>query len=244
MDAEKTIGNIVLSTINRLKNFGVSTTDYMDMLEIATASYSEKMQGFNMPSVITIEIPINLANRVWNLPSDFVALGKVGYRDGKRIWTLTQDDTLDLTDYPEPCEAPTNNTAQTSGGVPSYAWGQYTRYGEGGGKNVNYYRVDWQRRRILFSESIPIGFGVVEYLSMGRNVNEDTFVPLAYVDAFRNLLMWKCAELSDNERLFSMSKDYERQYKETVWDANILAKSPTVSELLDSLYKSSGFTLR
>jgi len=243
MDAEKTIKNIVLSTINRLKNFGVSMTDYMDILEIATASYAEKMQGFNMPSVITTEIPINLANRVWNLPPDFVALGKVGYRDGKRLWTLTQDDTLDLTDYPEPCEAPTVYNGTNNVGY-EYFWGGATRYGQGGGKNVNYYRIDWQRRRILFSESIPIGFGVIEYLSMGRNVNEDTFVPLAYVDAFRNLVMWKTAELSDNQRLFSMSKDYERQYKETVWDANILAKSPTVTELNDSLMMASGFTLR
>lgn len=244
MDAEKTIGNIVYSTINRFKNFGVSTSDYMDYLEIATTAYQEIFRGFEMPSVETVEMQINLAQRVWAFPNDFIALGRVAYRDGKRLWLLTRNDLLDLTQEPTPCEAPTNYQTNSNQNYSPYYWGGATTYGEGGGKNINYYRVDYARRRVIFSESVPTSKGVIEYLSAGKNVNADTFIPLAYVNTFRNLLQWKVSELSDNQMLRSMAKDYERQYQTTLWDANILAKSPTEQEITDSLYSASGFSLR
>lgn len=244
MDAEKTIENIVYSTINRFKNFGASTDDYMDYLEIAISSYQEILRGFELPSLETVEIPINLANRVWAFPSDFIALGRVGYRNGKDIWTLTRNDNLDLTQEPTACESPTNYQPSQGQNNSWFYYGGYTRYGEGGGHNVNYYRVDFAKRRVLFSESVPIGRGVVEYLSAGRGINGNTFIPYAYVDAFRNLLQWKIAEYSDHPILSSKVRDFERLYKSTVWDANILEKAPTVQELYDSLLQSSGFTLR
>lgn len=245
MDAEKNIKNIVLSAISRNKNLGVSTSDYMWLLEIAVTFYQEQLRGFNMPSLKSEEIEINLANKIWYFPSDFIALSRVAYRDGKRLWNLTVDDSLNLLDVPTPCELPTNNGQDTTGNfLPFYYYDSNTRYGQGGGRNVNYYRVDMDNRRIIFAESVPTGVGVIEYLSTGINVGEDTFVPPLYVETFRRYLNWQIHENSDRRDVYARSKDKERQYKEMLWDANIASKSPTAQELYDSILRASSFTLR
>lgn len=245
MDAVKDIRNVVLSAISRLRNHGISSSDYMFVLEIAISSYQEKLRGFEMPSLVSAEIEINLANRVWAIPSDFIALSRVSYRDGKNLWDLTYDGRLDLTQAPTPCESPTpSELLPNDYFIPNFYLWNYTAYGEGGGKNVNYYRIDHERRRILFAESIPVGTGVIEYLSAGKGVNETTFVPLPYVDAFRSLIMWKVCELSDKPNVYSLGKDFQSQYQSSLWDANILAKSPSVREILDSLYAGSGVNYR
>jgi len=240
----KNIQSLVLSTISRTKNLGISSSDYMWLLEIAISFYQEKLRGFEMPSLVSEPIEINLANRVWPMPADFIAISRVAYAHGGRLWDLTVDNTIDLNDVPGVCEPA--KTSDTGDGyfMPGYWYASYVRYGEGGGKNVNYYRVDHENRRILFSESIPVGRGVVEYLSAGKNVSEFTFIPLPYVDAFRNYLIWQIHEHSDIDKAYARSKDKERQYRDSMWDSNILAKSPTLRELLDELYKGSGLNLR
>ena len=202
------------------------------------------LKGFEMPSLLSVEVPINLANRVWNIPPDFIALSRVAYREGKRLWDLTVDNTLDLSIDIGACESPTQPTTQgTSFAADYWIWGT-TRYGEGGGKNVNYYRVDLAKNRIVFSESYPQNHCVIEYLSAGKGTCKDTFVPLAYVAAMKAFVEWKVYEYSGDDRVYARAKDKERQYKELLWDSNILSKSPTTRELLDELYKASSINYR
>lgn len=245
MDAEKNIKNLVLSAISRNKNLGVSTSDYIWLLEIAVTFYQEQLRGFNMPSLRSEEIEINLANKIWYFPSDLIALTRVAYRDGNRLWNLTMDDSLNLLDTPTACELPTNNGQDTTeNSLPFYYYDSNTRYGQGGGRNVNYYRVDHDNRRILFAESVPVGKGVIEYLSTGLEVGEDTFIPPAYAETFRRYLNWQIHENSSRREVYARSKDKERQYKEMLWDANILGKANMIQELYDELMKGSSFTLR
>jgi hypothetical protein len=44
--------------------------------------------------------------------------------------------------------------------------------------------------------------------------------------------------------LINLAKDRERQYKDALWDANILAKGPSVDEIMDTIYGASGFNIR
>ena len=70
----------------------------------------------------------------------------------------------------------------------------------------------------------------------------NTLIPLAYVDAFQKYLLWQMCELKPD--LINLAKDKERQYTDAIWDANILAKSPTVDEIMDTIYGASGFNIR
>lgn len=241
----KTIHNLVLSTISRNRNMGISSSDYMWLLEIAISFYQERLRGFEMPSVVTDEVDINLANKVWAMPADLIAISRVAYLHNGRLWDLTVDNNININDPVSICESPVYDQSNSNDWViPGFWYATFTRYGEGGGKNINYYRVDHENRRVIFSESVPLGMGIVEYLSAGKNVNEHTYIPLPYVDAFRNYLVWQIHENSDNPMLYQRSKDKERQFRESMWDSNILAKAPTVRELLDELYKASGLNLR
>jgi hypothetical protein len=44
--------------------------------------------------------------------------------------------------------------------------------------------------------------------------------------------------------IVSMAKDKERQYKDTLWDANILVKGPVMDEAMDTIYAACGFNIR
>lgn len=237
----KNIRYFVLSTISQLKKFGLSTSDYAWLTEISTAFFTEELRAFNAPSLESDTIEINLANRVWAFPNDFIALSRVAYTDGRFLWDLTVDNSINFEAAPTPCEEP--NYGQGNFYINPYwfydvAW---KGYGSKGANNVNYYRVDFNRRQIIFSESIRAGRGVIEYISAGKDIGEHTLVPLGYASAFRKYIIWKALEFSNTQSGMSMAKDAERQYKEMLWDSNILVKAPTPQEYADAINRGTSF---
>jgi hypothetical protein len=240
----KDIKYFVLSTISQLKKLGLDTSDYFWLLEIATTFFSEKLRTFNAPSLESTDIEINLANRVWSFPSDLVAVSRVAYKRGNYLWDLTADNSIDFNAAPTPCEQP--NYVNNSFNVNPYWYYDVTwiNYGAEGARNRNYYRVDHNKRQIVFAVSIPVGLGVVEYISAGKDIGESTLVPLGYADTFRKYLIWKACEFSGEDRFMRMAKDFERQYNEAMWDSNIIVKSYTPQELTDAINRGTSFTLK
>jgi hypothetical protein len=242
---EKNIKYLVLSTISRLKKMAVDTADYVWLLEIAMTFYSEKLRGFNMPTIEAVEIPVNLQNRVWAFPSDFLAISRVAYKRDGHLWDLTVDTSIDFTEAPTPCEQPEYNTDNHIY-VNPYIYGGYAghNYGMRGALNVNYYRINWSKRQIIFHNIIPVGTGVVEYISAGKDICETTLVPLPYVDAFRKYLIWQAFEYSGDDKLMRQSKDKERQFNDAMWDSNSLAKGGTIREYIDAINEGTSFNLK
>lgn len=241
---EKNIKYFVLSTISQLKKYGVTTSDYLWLLEIATTYFSEELRAFNAPSLESVKMPVNLANRVWAFPSDFLALSRVAYTDGKRLWDLTVDNSLDFTSEPEPCEEPNYEYGTITINPYWYYNAAWLGYGRKGANNVNYYRVDFSKRQIIFKDSVPSGVGVIEYISAGKDIGENTLVPLGYASSFRKYVMWKALELSADSKGLSLAKDFERQYRETLWDSNILVKAPSPQEMTDAINWGTSFNLK
>ena len=239
---EKNIKYFVLSTLSQLKKYGINSSDYVWLLEIATTYFSEELRAFSAPSLESVKMPINLAARVWSFPSDFLALSRVAYTDGKRLWNLTVDNNLDFTSV-EPCEEPNFEYGRVEINPYWYYNVGWTGYSRRGAQNINYYRVDFNRRQIIFSESVPSGTGVIEYISAGKDIGENTLVPLGYAASFRKYIMWKALELSADKMGLSLAKDFERQYKQTLWDSNIL-RSPNASEYADAINWGTSFNLK
>lgn len=249
-DPVKNITYVVMTAINRMKNFGYSITDYEWLEQIAIEFYQQNLSAFEMPSVEVEYVDVATNTKIWPMPPDYVRYTKVGYKVGNRVWTLGVDNTIAF-HQPEVCE-----TIQDAQNNPNYGsgWGYWlaegfyngTYYGPlytaGGGFNVNYYRVNEKDRYIQFVDSLPNGKAVIEYLSSGKNVCGNTLVPLPYVDTMQKFIMWQMFELKPE--LVNLAKDKERQYKEALWDANILAKAPTVDEAMDAIYAACGFNLR
>jgi hypothetical protein len=245
---EKNIKYLVLSTISRLKKMGVDTSDYVWLLQIAIEFYSEQLRGFNMPSLVSEEIPVNLQNRIWAFPPDLMAVQRLAYKSGDgRLWELSPDINMDLTNEPSACGIPEYNNTATGAIWNSAFWASGfsgTMYASRGNLNTNYYRIDYEKRRVVFMESVPVGVGVVEYLSAGKDVGEDTIIPLTYIDSMRKYLIWQAFENSPLPLHQQTSKDKERQYNEALFDANTLTKVSNIRELLYNLYEESGFSLR
>jgi hypothetical protein len=248
MDPIKNITYITMSAISRMKNFGYTTSDYEWVEQLALEFYQEKLRGYEMPSVVSAHVDVNANTKIWPMPSDYIRYTKVAYQIGNRLWTLGIDNTIALNNTPDIC----NDIAEAeSASIGSGFWiaeGFYngTYYGPlytaGGGFNINYYRVNEAERYIQFVEALPTGKAVIEYLSSGKNVCGSTLVPQSYIEPFRNYLLWQMCELKPE--LANMAKDKERQYKDTLWDANILAKGPVVDEVMDTIYGASGFNIR
>lgn len=242
---DKNIKYLVLSTISRLKKMGVDTADYVWLLEIALTFYSEQLRGFNMPSIESEIIPVNMGNRVWSFPPDFIALSKVAYANNGHLWELTQDSTIDFNSAPKPCTPPDYNQGDDyyiNPWVYGYLYGH--TYGMRGAINVNYYRVDFSKRQVIFSDSVPVGQGVIEYLSAGKDICETTLVPLSYTDTFRKYLIWQAFEYSGDDKLMRQAKDKERQFRDSLWDANILEKAGTIQEYIDAINRGTSFNLK
>jgi len=249
-DPVKNITHVVLTAINRMKNFNYSITDYEWLEQIAIEYYQQELSAYNMPSVVAEYVNVDTNTRIWPMPADYIKYTKVGYKIGNRVWTLGIDNSIAF-DTVGPCETITEASLNPNVSVGTGFWiaeGFYngTYYGPlytaGGGFNVNYYRVNDKERYIQFVEALPNGQAVVEYLSSGKNVCGNTLVPLSYVDAFQKYLLWQMCELKPE--LINLAKDRERQYKDSLWDANILAKGPSVDEIMDTIYGASGFNIR
>jgi hypothetical protein len=249
-DPVKNITHIVLTAINRMKNFGYSMNDYDWIEQLAIEFYQHKLSAFNMPSVVAEYVDVDANTKIWAMPADYIRYTKVGYKTGNRVWTLGIDNTLAFQE-PDACgtieEAQNNPNYGNSSGfwiAEGFYNGTYFGpiYTAGGGFNVNYYRVNDKQRYIQFAEALPNGKAVIEYLSSGKNVCGNTLIPLAYFDSFQKYLLWQMCELKPE--LINLAKDKERQYTDAMWDANIVAKSPTVDEIMDTIYGASGFNIR
>lgn len=241
------IQRVVLNVIEDLKYYGATTKDYARLENMAVRFYRSKLRGFNMPSLVSEFINIDYTTRIWTFPGDYIRYTKVAYLFGNRLWTLGVDDSLSLAETPEPCSDPIDQAALPVAGAGGYwiaptAGTTKTYYASGGGFNLNYYRVNNEKGYIQFSENLPVGKGVIEYLSAGKGVNGLTLVPLAYEYAFDRYLKWQYCDLKPE--LKNAGQFFQQEYDMALWDANILKKAPLMEEIQDYLWKASGFKIR
>lgn len=240
------IQRVVLNVIEDLKDFGVGMKDYRRLENIAVRDYRRVFRMGTVPSLVSEYINIDYATRVWQMPGDLFRYTKVAYEIGGRLLTLGVDPTLSLAEVPDICAGSidTFNLNTVTGGfyfAPGVT-GQRVMYAMGGGFNINYYRADYDRRIIIFSEQLPPSRAVVEYLSAGKNVNAMTLVPVASEDALDKYLKWQFCSLSKNLR--PLAPEFEAQYEMARIRAIQVTRAFNIEEGLDQIYRSSGFRLR
>jgi len=171
-------------------------------------------------------------------------ISKIGLQSGRRVWTLTPDNSLS---YPEEffsCSDDETDSVIVDGYFPSGYFGyfyNYPNYGIGGGRNENYYRIDGNN--IIFDHNIPDGQLVIEYFSNGAEVNENTMIDVAYAEPFRLYLMSEYCLHKGNGEDKAKYKELQIQYEAAQWSANLLVKAPRLSEMIDALAQSSEFNL-
>lgn len=240
------IKRIVLNVIEDLKDFGVGMKDYRRLANIAVRDYRRVFRIGTVPSLVSEYVNIDYATRVWQMPGDLFRYTKVAYEYEGRLITLGIDPMLSLAQVPGICDGSidTLNLNTITGGfyfAPGIT-GQRVMYAMGGGFNLNYYRPDYDRRIIIFSEQLPPGRAVVEYLSAGKGINDMTLIPISAEDAMDKYLKWQFCSLSKDLR--ALAPEFEQQYEFARIRAVQVVRAFTISEGLDQIYKSSGFKIR
>ena len=241
-----TIKNIKYIATSALYRLGKNPTgrELTWMTQVAIDYLSEKSPLDGNVSLKTINGKIDTGARVFTMPSDCIRISKVGLRSGRRVYTLTPDNTLA---YPEEfftCESDSSDPVVLDGFFPFGYFGYFynmPNYTIGGGRNENYYRIDGNN--IIFDHNIPDGQLVIEYFSNGAEVNENSMIDTAYAEPFRLYLMSEYCFHRGNQTDMSKYKELQLQYEAAQWSANLLVKEPRLSEMIDALAQASEFNL-
>jgi hypothetical protein len=242
----KSIQYVVISALNRL---GLDTASHYDWLEqICLEHFSEIIGVTTTPKIEMAEFNVGNGSRVWGMPSDYIRHSRIMYRVRNLFYTLTRVHNLAI--EPEACEVFEND--DSVGGILE----PYTYFGNNffgpsftaqGGVNRGYYQIDESAREIKFSlngRELPNGTAYIEYLSTGKPCGS-TLVRPAFIEPMRNYLIWMCYEYGHMTKLdVNFAKDKERQYHETLYNHTTAEGALTVSEILDAVWGSSGFSLR
>jgi len=241
-----TIKNIKYIATSALYRMGKNPTgrELTWMTQVAIDYLSEKAPLDGNVSLKTIRAKIDTGARVFTMPGDCMRISKVGLQSGRRIWTLTPDNSLS---YPEEfftCKEDADDSVIVDGYFPSGYFGyfyNYPSYGIGGGRNENYYRIDGNN--IIFDHNIPDGQLIIEYFSNGSEVNENTMIDVSYAEPFRLYLMSEYCFHKGSSEDKAKYKELQMQYEAAQWSANLLVKAPRLSEMIDALAQSSEFNL-
>lgn len=238
------IRNVKYVVTSALFRLGKPTTgrNYGWLEQVAFDYISERAPLDGQICLKTWYVKITTQARQATLPSDCLRISKIALKSGKRLWTLTVDPNLRIPEELFACDTDEEENAQQGYENSYYGvgwwWGQGSIPTLGGGRNVNYYRIDG--RNIIFDHNIHEGELIIEYMSNGDDITTDTLIDMAYAESLRLYLMSEfCLKEGDMGRY----KEFQRLHEGAQWNSNILVKAPRMYELIDAVAQSSEFNL-
>lgn len=114
---------------------------------------------------------------------------------------------------------------------------KYTGYGVGGGKNINYYKVNYKENIIVF-DSVPNYNIYLEYLSNGLNTDSDITIPRRYLDALMAGVIYQLA-VEDATIPYNRTEQLRLNYVDKMKTLKKMKGSFTKDEFLDVIYKNA-----
>lgn len=169
----------------------------------------------------------------YDLPDDFIDYYRIGVILDGKIWTLTKNDKIPTINAISCGEDLGDADNQGAIDIP-YAH----QYAINGGWNFGYYRVDKEKRRIVFSGDMIGRQIVLEYISTGVSLSGSTWVPRELSKVLKDYIHWKAIQ-RDPQVALNHREVARRDYYDSLAEYNRLQCSFTVDELLDAL--ASGF---
>jgi len=234
-----TIGYIVASVLNRLRSY--SMRDYSFLEQIVIEGFTE-LSLWHLNSIEVVYLRMSAAKTV-DLPADFVDHLRIGIPINGKLQVLTNHDKML---FPRTFEdgKDVGNTDEGTGITALYLTDHFSNgqfvgglYGVGGSDQA-YYRIDRERRTIIFSGSIPRAEIVLEYLSSGVKLTGTTIIPREAVPALRAYALWQMIE-NDNKASMNEKERRKRQYEEQVEALRFFQSAFTADEYRHHLYKHS-----
>jgi hypothetical protein len=241
-----TLRYVVLSALNRLGDF--SYKQYKRLLQICTEGMTE-LSLWHLDSIEIVYLHMSVAKTV-NLPADFVDYLKIGVPINGKIRVLTNKESILLPRLFDTGESVGNTDEGTSADDTSgyiffgdhYRNGVFTGglFGLPGGLDDCYYRIDRERRQIVFSGSTPRSEIVLEYISSGVRLDGATTVPREAVPALRTYIMWQMLEGTPRNRLdLAEMARRKQEYEEAVAALRSFQQTFTAEEYKKAIWSTS-----
>jgi len=114
---------------------------------------------------------------------------------------------------------------------------EYYGYGVGGGKNINYYKVNYDENIVVF-DNVPTYPIYLEYLSNGITVDSEISIPRKLFNALLAGIMYQLS-LEDATAPFNKTEQLRRNYVSQMLVVRADKEGFTKDEYLDTFYKNA-----
>jgi hypothetical protein len=195
-----------------------SMRHYKKMLQYAIDGYT-KLNLYSIETIRVAYLEVDQNTKQADLPEDYLFYTKIGYNKGGVAHTLSLNDDLMLVRKNDDCGNGQNDNLSTCGDsnsgkalslvslpysgyyyTPHYRNGQFVAElygGRGNQNNAGYYRIDKQRRKIVFNSDIALDEVILEYKSSGVRADGETLVSREYAPTIIAYIHWQLKEYKD-----------------------------------------------
>ena len=206
--------------------------EYARLLQFAIRGYGELRQ-FHLKQVKEVSLTISDINTV-DLPDDLSSFISIGMALNGRMWTFTKDDKILTPDGVE-CGEPTLNEDDGEGvavGDGNYVSG----YGVPGGRNVAYYRMDYENHRIILNQDLNTTTVRLRYISSGVSLDGETYLPKAALECMLAWVHWRRIVRSTKYSRID-KQEAERLYYDEVEKLREITGT-SLEEFYDAIYET------
>jgi len=190
-----------------------------------------KLTLLTLKNVSTKTMPVNRRLNMASLPSDCVRLIRLGIDLNGKIYTLTQDSEIKLSDEYQ-CEAtPSTSTNE----IYSNYDGNYCDWNyqiRGGMSEYGTYRVNTSNNTVHFGQDVNLDEIVVEYVSSGLKQDGITYIPEMARETIIAWIKWK--DLHKGNSTLGERQEAKFMYYEEL-DMLDAALMPSMDEIYDTL---------
>ena len=207
---------------------GKNNDDYLRYKQVVCDGLRHMhIHDFNVE--VTKVVTVDSTTKTFDYPDDYVRYTSVSTVFQGRWWTYTRDDKL------VPLEDDDSTTIQSS--IPNVTQTDLgVSLSDGGGKNLYYFKPDEANRRMLVG-GFDADIVVLRYISNGLNTSGDVYIPDYAILTLEDFVRWKMS-IYDRDPMSTREtnkKDFKLSRSEM---RKVLL--PTLSEIYDMIYKSSG----
>jgi len=240
-----TVRHIVMSVLNRLNDYTLK--QYKRLTQIALEGFSELNLWHIGAGMEVVYLHMSAAKTV-NLPSDYVNYIKIGIPINGKLRVLTNHDQILLPrvfDDTGEAVGNTDNDTVTESVSNAIFFAEHWKngafigglYGLPGALDQAFYRVDMERRQIIFSGEVDRSEVVLEYISSGLKTDGSSMIPREVIPTLRNYILWQMVE-NDSRIAYNEKERRKREYNESLESLRSFTNAFTKDEYLRMCYST------
>ena len=211
---------------------GKDDQDYMRYMQIACDGLRE-FHTHDFSVEVTKVVTVNATTNTFAFPTDYVRYIFIATVIDGRWWTYTRDDEM------APLSDDDSVAIQSS--LPNVAtFNTLDSYGQAGGWNKYFFRPDHKNRRFQVGGFTP-DIVILKYVSNGIDSTGDINIPSYALPALESYVRWNIADYDDHAE--STILRLESQYIKARRKMRQVHR-PTMQDIVDTIYASSGALMR